>query len=63
MRKLFTRLKKSERGATAIEYGLIAALVALGAITGMSALGDGLSKSFTDIKNKLDTEVTEGAAK
>ena len=40
------RLVRDERGATAIEYGLIAALVAVGALGGMSALGGGLGGSW-----------------
>jgi pilus assembly protein Flp/PilA len=44
---------KNEKGATAIEYGLIAALVAIAAIVGMSALGNKLNKQFTYISNKM----------
>ena len=53
MTKLFAKLRKSEKGATAIEYGLIAALVALAAITGMTALGDALDAKFTTVSTKL----------
>jgi len=37
---------KSRRGATAIEYGLIAALIAVAAISAMSTLGDKVASSF-----------------
>ncbi len=53
MTKLFATLRKSEKGATAIEYGLIAALVAVAAITGMTALGTALNTSFTTVSGKL----------
>jgi pilus assembly protein Flp/PilA len=44
---------KSERGATAIEYGLIAALVAIAAIVGMGALGNKLNSQFVNVSGKL----------
>lgn len=44
-----TRLLRNERGATAIEYGLIAALIAVAAITTMSALGSQLNKTFNNV--------------
>ncbi|MBD3845367.1 Flp family type IVb pilin [Bosea sp. SSUT16] len=53
MTNVFARFVKDESGATAIEYGLIAALVAVVAITGMTALGTKLSGLFTGISNKL----------
>ena len=53
MTKLFSALRKSEAGATAIEYGLIAALVALGAITGMGLLGTALNTKFTTVSTQL----------
>ena len=56
MAHLFTflkRLRKDDKGATAIEYGLIAALIAVAAIAGMSTLGTELSGIFTDIGNGL----------
>ena len=53
MLTLFRRLTKNESGATAIEYGLIAALIAVAAITAMSSLGDNLSNTFNDVNNEL----------
>ena len=41
------------KGATAIEYGLIAALIAVAAITAMSQLGTQLSNTFTNVKNNM----------
>jgi len=49
VRKLF----KDNAGATAIEYGLIAALIAVAAITAMSGVGDKLNSTFTNVSNKL----------
>lgn len=53
MTKVFARFVKDESGATAIEYGLIAALVAVAAITGMTSLGTSLSTQFTNIAARL----------
>ncbi|WP_437441216.1 Flp family type IVb pilin [Sphingomonas morindae] len=44
---------KNNKGATAIEYGLIASLIAIAAIGGMSALGTKLSSTFTNVSNNL----------
>lgn len=44
---------KKEDGATAIEYGLIAALIAVAAITAMSSLGTNLSATFTKVSDKM----------
>ncbi|RMF67519.1 MAG: Flp family type IVb pilin, partial [Alphaproteobacteria bacterium] len=44
---LLRNLRKNERGATAIEYGLIAALVAIAAIGALTALGGSLNNIFT----------------
>ena len=45
MKTLFKRFAKDDSGVTAIEYGLIAALVAVGLIVGATALGNGLNTS------------------
>ena len=52
--KMIKKLFKNEEGATAIEYGLIAALIAVAAISAMSALGDNLDNTFTTVSNELD---------
>ncbi|KRB86616.1 pilus assembly protein [Sphingomonas sp. Root710] len=52
MQKLFS-LARDSRGATAIEYGLIAALIAVAAITAMTALGNQLSTTFNNVSNNM----------
>lgn len=49
----FKKLLKDEQGATAIEYGLIAALIAVAAITAMGAVGDQLDNTFTEVSTKM----------
>ncbi|MGB0905885.1 MAG: Flp family type IVb pilin [Maricaulaceae bacterium] len=53
MKNLMTRFIKDESGATAIEYGLIAALIAVAMITGATAIGDGLSTTFNNIAGEI----------
>lgn len=43
----------NESGATAIEYGLIAALIAVAAIAAMTTLGSKLKTTFTNVSTKL----------
>ncbi|MFC3052506.1 Flp family type IVb pilin [Kordiimonas pumila] len=57
MFKMLSKLRRSEEGATAIEYGLIAALVAIALITALGALGDSLGTIFGDVSDTLDTNV------
>ena len=52
---MIAKFLRDESGATAIEYGLIAALVSVAAITALSAMGDSLSAMFTAVKSELDT--------
>ena len=47
------RLLKDENGATAIEYGLIAALIAVAAVTVMGTVGTNLSSTFNSVANAL----------
>ena len=49
-------LIRDEQGATAIEYGLIAALIAVAAITAMTSLGSTLELTFAEV----DSEMTKG---
>ena len=49
----FIRILRDNRGATAIEYGLIAALIAVAAITAMTALGNQLSTTFSNVSNNM----------
>jgi pilus assembly protein Flp/PilA len=48
------RFMNDESGATAIEYGLIAALIAVGIIAAATTLGNSLSGLFNQISNELD---------
>jgi pilus assembly protein Flp/PilA len=54
MNTVVARFVEDESGATAIEYGLIAAIVAVGIIIGLQNLTDGLNTLF----NNIDTNVT-----
>ena len=49
------RFLHDESGATAIEYGLIATLIAIALITGSTALGTKLNKVFNGLSTKLTT--------
>jgi pilus assembly protein Flp/PilA len=51
VKHLLRRFGRDTRGATAIEYGLIAVLIAIGAIGGMQALGGGVSGSWNGTAN------------
>jgi pilus assembly protein Flp/PilA len=53
--KMIKKLFKNEEGATAIEYGLIAALIAVAAIAAMSSLGGNLSNTFNKVNNQMST--------
>ena len=50
---VFSKFVRDESGATAIEYGLIAALVAVAIITGLGQLAGGLNKIFSSVGNTL----------
>jgi pilus assembly protein Flp/PilA len=53
MSKLISRFTQGESGATAIEYGLIVALIAVVIITAVSALGTNLGVQFNSINSNL----------
>ena len=53
MSKFVARFVKDESGATAIEYGLIAALVGVVIVTGLTLLGTELNNLFTDVAGKI----------
>jgi len=53
MLKAFVKFVKNESGATAIEYGLIATLIALVIIGGATAVGTSLSATFNTVSTKL----------
>jgi pilus assembly protein Flp/PilA len=61
MSKLFARFVKDESGATAIEYGLIAALIALAVMAGGKIVGNALDNIFTEVGTELNgTQVNDG---
>ena len=53
MKNLIARFVKDESGATAIEYGLIAAGISLAIITVVNGLGSNLNTKFTSINSSL----------
>ena len=53
MKSLFARFVKDESGATAIEYGLIAALIAVAVIGGVSTLGQNANSTFTTVADEM----------
>ena len=53
MKTIFARFAKDESGAPAIEYGLIASLVAVAIITALTTLGTKLNATFGQVNSKL----------
>lgn len=53
MKKFLAKFAKDESGATAIEYGLIAALISIACITAMTTIGTNLEAQFTKVANEL----------
>jgi len=58
--KIFARFAKDESGATAIEYGLIAALMAIVVIAAIGIIGPSLQNTFTGISETLDNPTVAG---
>jgi pilus assembly protein Flp/PilA len=54
MKNLFARYMKDESGATAIEYGLIAALIAVVIITVLTNIGTSLNSKFGEVETALN---------
>jgi pilus assembly protein Flp/PilA len=54
MKTLFSRFASDESGATAIEYGMIAALIAVVIIAALKTLGNNLSNKFTQITTNMN---------
>ena len=52
---MFKKFLADESGATAIEYGLIAALVSVAGIVALESMGESLSSLFTDVSDKMQT--------
>lgn len=59
--KFLKNLVRDEQGATAIEYGLIAALIAVAAMGAMSTLGEELEGTFSDVETSLEAGRAAGA--
>lgn len=51
--KFLAKLRRNEEGATAIEYGLIAALIAVAAITALQGLGSELTTTFDKASDSM----------
>ena len=62
MKTLFNRFIKNESGATAIEYGLIAALISVVIIAALTTIGGQLKTSFTNIGTSLTTANTPASS-
>ncbi len=54
MKNLFARFAKDESGATAIEYGLIAALISIAIITAATTLGSNISATFSKVADNVN---------
>lgn len=54
MTNFINRFMKDESGATAIEYGLIVALIAVVIVTVVGSIGNKLNVAFTKVETKLD---------
>ena len=57
IRKILRKLRADERGATAIEYGLICALIVIAMMAGLKTLGGGVNGAW----GKLDTKIASVA--
>lgn len=51
--QIIRKILRNNKGATAIEYGLIAALIAVAAITAMKGLGNSLNNTFTNVSSNM----------
>ncbi len=58
MKTVFARFMKDESGATAIEYGLIAALVAVVMVSVLVTMGPEIKATFTDVQTNLQQRST-----
>ncbi|MET3898786.1 pilus assembly protein Flp/PilA [Devosia sp. UYZn731] len=57
MKKIFAQFAQDESGATAIEYGLIAALISVALIAAATLVGGNLGTLFTNIAGRLNVTV------
>lgn len=58
---MITKILRDESGATAIEYGLIAALVSVAAIAALTAMGTSLETMFNRVSNELSGAVNQSS--
>lgn len=57
--KFINKLIRDEQGATAIEYGLIAALIAVAAIAAMTTLGETLEETFYEVDSEMQAGIDQ----
>lgn len=62
LREITGKFLQDESGATAIEYGLIAALVSVAAIGALTTMGTSLTDIFTTVSTSLETATASAAA-
>ena len=62
MQNLVTRFIEDESGATAIEYGLIAALISVALIAGATVVGQQVNNKFTEVSNAMVTATANPGA-
>lgn len=62
MKAIIKRFLKEETGVTAIEYGLIAGLIAVAIVAGVSSIGGSLGNMFTNLGKCITNPSTEGTA-
>ena len=55
IRKNFRRLRRDDRGATAIEYGLIVALIGVAIMSALGSLGGGVGGMWTKLNNAVQS--------
>lgn len=55
-KKHFAELARDERGATAIEYGLLAALISVAAIQALTGVGAAVSETFAEVDSALNDD-------
>jgi pilus assembly protein Flp/PilA len=55
LRNIFTALHENESGQDLIEYALVCALIALGAVTGMKTVANYINNAFNSIGNQLSS--------
>lgn len=62
MLSLIRKFRKNEKGATAIEYALIAALISVAAITAYGLLGNEIENTMNTVKTKMEGANTQAGA-